>query len=520
MDKSDSDERQLYGLIWRRFVACQMQPAKFLSTSLVAEATSGDDTFELRTNGRVMQFDGYLKVAVSGSKADRVLPGLAEGQRLGLVELLPTQQFTKPPARYNEASLVKELEARGIGRPSTYATVVTTIQERGYVEKHGRQFFAEKIGDVVTQRLEHSFTDLMDYGFTAGMEQDLDDIAAGNREWTAMLDAFFETLSTKIETAGRSEEEGGMKMGKPHMTSIKCPSCQRPMALRLAATGMFLGCSGYGSPDPCRTTMSLTPVDVLKNDIDTIPIDIRRCGTCSSMMDSYIVDQQRCLHVCADYPRCDVCSVEEGNFDVPGYSGSSVPCDKCTDGQLQLKTGRFGPYYGCNSCGNTRKVLKDGTPAPPKMDPVPFPELRCEKVDDTYVLRDGMNGLFLAASQFPKKREIRAPFVDELLPHKDEIDPKYSHLFSAPVTDPDGNRAVVKCDRTTKEHYIMGLVDGKSSGYSAHYDSTTGQWNWDAAVKKVAKPRAKKAPAKRSAKPRAKKAPAKRSTRKKADAAV
>jgi DNA topoisomerase-1 len=143
---------------------------------------------------------------------------------------------------------------------------------------------------------------------------------------------------------------------------------------------------------------------------------------------------------------------------------------------MQLKTGRFGKYFGCTgeSCKNTRKLLRNGEAAPPKMDPVPMPELTCQKVEDTYVLRDGAAGMFLAASQFPRNRETRAPFVDEILPHKDEIDPKYKFLFSAPVSDDDGNRSQIRYSRKTKEQYVMTEVDGKASGWKALYRN--GKW--------------------------------------------
>ena len=158
-----------------------------------------------------------------------------------------------------------------------------------------------------------------------------------------------------------------------------------------------------------------------------------------------------------------------------GYEGPTLECDKC-GAEMQLRTGRFGKYFACTSeeCPNTRKLLKDGTPAPPKMDPVPMPELRCEKVDDHYVLRDGASGIFLAASQFPKHRETRSPLVEELLPHKDEIDPKYSFLLDAPAEDPEGNKTIVRFSRKSKEQYIMTEKDGKATGWQAHY--TNGKW--------------------------------------------
>jgi DNA topoisomerase-1 len=178
---------------------------------------------------------------------------------------------------------------------------------------------------------------------------------------------------------------------------------------------------------------------------------------------------------------------------------------------MQLKTGRFGKYFGCSSedCKNTRKLLRNGQAAPPKMDPVPMPELQCETVDDHYILRDGAAGLFLAASQFPRNRETRAPLVNELLPHAKEIDPKYEYLFSAPAQDDAGNPTVVRYSRKTAEIYVQSEIDKKASGWKAFY--TGGEWKAEGS----AKPGAKKSAAKAGAK----KTPAKKPAAKKKTAA-
>ena len=143
---------------------------------------------------------------------------------------------------------------------------------------------------------------------------------------------------------------------------------------------------------------------------------------------------------------------------------------------MQLKSGRFGKYFGCmaEDCKNTRKLLKSGQPAPPKMDPVVMPDLRCEKVDDHYVLRDGAAGIFLAASQFPKHRETRAPLVEEMIPFRDQIDPKYDYLMEAPAQDPDGNKTMVRFGRKTGKQYVQTEKDGKATGWRADYED--GKW--------------------------------------------
>ncbi|CDF85122.1 DNA topoisomerase 1 [Pseudomonas knackmussii B13] len=474
----ERDAERLYDLIWRQFVACQMPPAEYLSTTVSVAA--GD--FELRAKGRILKFDGYTKVLPQQSKPgeDDVLPNMAQGEAMKLLKLDPSQHFTKPPARFSEASLVKELEKRGIGRPSTYAAIISTIQERGYVATHNRRFYAEKMGDIVTDRLNESFSNLMDYGFTAGMEEHLDDVAQGERDWKHLLDEFYGDFRKKLDLAEASND--GMRANQPTLTNIACRECGRPMMIRTASTGVFLGCSGYSLPpkERCKATINLIPGDEIAADDEgesesRVLRSKHRCPICSTAMDAYLLDEKRKLHICGNNPDCAGYEIEEGQYRIKGYEGPSLECDKCGS-EMQLKTGRFGKFFGCTNatCKNTRKLLKNGEPAPPKMDAIRMPELKCEKVDDVYVLRDGASGLFLAASQFPKNRETRAPLVSELVPHKDELDPKYHFLLAAPQKDPDGRPAVIRFSRKTKEQYVQSEVEGKPTGWRAFYDG--GKW--------------------------------------------
>ena len=474
----ERDAERLYELIWRQFVACQMPPAEYLSTSVTAKA--GD--FDLRAKGRILKFDGYTRALPQQSKPgeDDVLPDMKEGEALKLIKLDPSQHFTKPPARFSEASLVKELEKRGIGRPSTYAAIISTIQDRGYVAVHNRRFYAEKMGDIVTERLNESFSNLMDYGFTAGMEEHLDDVAQGERDWKHLLDEFYGDFKKKLEVAG--ESDSGMRANQPTPTDIACRDCGRHMMIRTASTGVFLGCSGYALPpkERCKATINLIPGDEIAADDEgesesLVLLGKHRCPICATAMDAYLLDETRKLHICGNNPDCAGYEIEQGQYRIKGYEGPSLECDKCGS-EMQLKTGRFGKFFGCtnSSCKNTRKLLKSGEAAPPKMDAVPMPELKCEKVDDTYVLRDGASGLFLAASGFPKNRETRAPLVLELIPHKSEIDPKYHFLLDAPAKDPEGRPAVIRYSRKTKEQYVQSEVDGKPTGWRAFFDG--GKW--------------------------------------------
>lgn len=475
----ERDAERLYELIWRQFVACQMPNADYISTTVLV----GAGNLELRVRGRILKFDGYTRVQPPAGRKDeeQPLPEYAVEQLLKLEELLPSQHFTKPPPRYGEASLVRELEKRGIGRPSTYASIITTIQDRGYVTLNNKRFYAEKIGDVVTERLSESFEDLLDYGFTAQLEENLDKVSDGEVEWKNLLNDFYRDFEEKVETAGG---EKGMRANEPTMTDIKCEKCGRDMQVRTASTGVFLGCSGYALPpkERCKQTINLIPGDevVSANGDDEeesrILIAKQRCEKCNAAMDSYLIDTERKLHLCGNNPDCDGFGIEKGEFKIKGYDGPVLECDKC-GAEMQLKTGRFGKYFGCTAeeCKNTRKLLRNGEPAPPKMDPIPMPELQCQKVDDTYVLRDGAAGIFLAASQFPKNRETRAPYLDEILPHQNEIDPKYQFLMRAPAEDSIGRRSLVKFARKTKEHYVMTENDkGKPSGWRADY--VNGEW--------------------------------------------
>ena len=343
------------------------------------------------------------------------------------------------------------------------------------------------------------------------MEESLDEVAEGKVKWIDLLNNFYDDFVKKLETAQAAE--GGMRKNDPTATTIQCKTCERPMQIRTGSTGVFLGCSGYALPpkERCKTTVNLVSGDevVSADESDAEEAEVkqlltkRRCKLCNAAMDSYLMDESHKLHICGNNPDCSGYEIEEGSFKIKGYEGPTLECDKCSS-EMQLKTGRFGKYFGCTNeeCKNTRKLLRNGEAAPPKMDPVPMPELICQKVEDTYILRDGASGLFLAASQFPKNRETRAPLVAELLPHKAEIDKKYNFLFSAPIADDNGIPTVVRYSRKTKEQYVQSEVDGKATGWKAFYQG--GKWLiTEPAVKKKApakkKPAAKKRTTKKTA---------------------
>ena len=521
------DQQRLYDLVRNYFVACQMTHAQYLSSTLTV--TCGD--FELRARGRILVFDGHTRALPPAGKQENIeLPDIPKGRRLTLKQLEPVQNFTKPPARFTEASLVKELEKRGIGRPSTYASIISTIQDRGYARLANRRFYAQKMGEIVTDRLRENFSELMDYGFTAEMEETLDEIAAGKKNWKNVLTGFYDNFTQKLDAAnGEGEGKtavGGMRANLPTDTDIPCPTCARHMQIRNGATGVFLGCSGYGlaPKERCTRTLNLVSGD----DVEDASLDedaevqrlvhTRRCEICHSAMEAYLIDKDRKLHICGNNPDCSGYAIEEGEFKLKGYDGPVLECEKC-GAEMQLKTGRFGKYFGCTGedCKNTRKLLRNGEPAPPRADPIPMPHLPCKKVDDFYLLRDGASGIFLAASQFPRNRETRAPLVEEILTVKDKLDPKLRYLASAPVSDPDGNKAQVRYSRKAREQYVMTEVDGKATGWKAICPDRDGQWLVEEKSQSSARSR-KKTVRKKSTKKKAvkKKAVKKKTAQKKA----
>ena len=480
------EEKRLYQLIWQQYIASQMPDAEYLSTS--AKINIDDYTFSAR--GREVIFDGFTKISQPmKSDSDDILPPLSEGDALDLNEIKLEQKFTKPPSRFSEAALVKELEKKGIGRPSTYANIISTIQDRGYVEIQNRRFFVKKIGHIVTERLLQSFDDIMDYEFTANLENNLDRVAKGELDWKNVLDDFYHAFQKDLVSA--STEDGGMRSNKPTETSLVCPACASPnMVIRNSSNGVFLGCSAYQNEgdDKCKETLNLISGDEAISIDDTEEaanlMIKRRCDKCATSMDNYLIDEGRKLHVCGKNPDCDGYFIEEGQFKIKGYDGPTLECHKC-GAEMQLKTGRFGKYFGClnDNCGATRALQRNGEPKPIMMEPISIPDLACLKCEDHYLLRDSMKGLFLAASKYPKNRETRAPKVFEINNLSSEISEacrflpkidKHSYLMSAPEKDRDGNPYVIRYNKTDDVHYLASEKDGKKTKWTAVYDN--GEW--------------------------------------------
>ena len=395
------EESKLYTLIWERFIASQMPDAEYLSTS--AKVFVEENVFVAR--GREIVFDGFTKILKSSSKEEDILPNLQESDSIKRETIDLEQKFTKPPSRFSEAALVRELEKKGIGSPSTYANIISTIQDRGYVAIENKRFFVKKIGHIVAERLMESFDDIMDYDFTANLENNLDKVANGDADWRSILDNFYRAFQNDLNSA--SDEYGGMRPGNiPTETNITCPCGKTNMVIRNSSNGVFLGCSGYqnSGDEKCKETLNLISGDEAisiddNEEVENLLIK-KRCPKCETSMDNYLIDENRKLHVCGKNPDCDGYIVEDGQFRIKGYDGPILECHKCGS-EMQLKTGRFGKYFGClnDNCGATRALQRNGEPKPITMEPIEIKDLKCIKCEDHYLLRDSMKGLFLAASQ-------------------------------------------------------------------------------------------------------------------------
>ncbi|OQA00495.1 MAG: DNA topoisomerase 1 [Planctomycetes bacterium ADurb.Bin401] len=348
-DVLTEEQFKLYQLIWRRFIASQMAAARWDTTTLEisADTTIGKCTY--KAQGRVLVFDGFTKVWYSGSP-DQQLPKLQQGDKVAPIEIKSEQHFTKPPARYNEASLVKALEKEGIGRPSTYASIISTIQDRGYVEQLEKQFHPTDVGEVVTDKLSEFFPKIMDMAFTRYMEEQLDKIEEQHLDWIAVLDEFYGPFKKDLETA--SEE---MKHAKAETSPSEytCPKCGKPLEYRFGKNGKFLSCSVY--PD-CKFA---SPVDKTgKMIVDEVTE--HKCSNCGKPM---IKKQSRFgpFLGCSDYPTCKTTMRIDKAGNVlppkPPAEPTGPKCYKCQTGELVIRQSKKGPFLGCNKFPRCRTIV-------------------------------------------------------------------------------------------------------------------------------------------------------------------
>jgi DNA topoisomerase-1 len=347
------DEYKVYKLIWQRFIASQITPAVFDQTTVDIDAKSKDATFWFRVTGSVLKFDGFLKVyeeSKEGKDEDdedlkHKLPALEPGQKLTLKELKPEQHFTEPPPRYNEASLVKELEERGIGRPSTYSAILSTIQERQYVQKIGGKFTPTEIGLVVTDLLVENFRDIFDIQYTARLEEQLDEVEDGKEKWTDALDEFYKKFAKDLRYAEK-HMENVKRMEKP--TDEKCERCGSPLVIKWGKHGSFYACSSYDkeNKESCNFTKE-NPINL--PDLDSADIQETTqeeyCENCGRVM---VLKRGRFgqFMACTGYPDCKTTRRLDQGKRVPDIP-LDEPCPKCGR-NLMIRHGRFGEFTACS----------------------------------------------------------------------------------------------------------------------------------------------------------------------------
>jgi len=289
----DSAQAQLYELIWKRFVASQMAAALYDTTNVEIQAlvSKSKDGYLLKAASSLMKFSGFMAVYSEGKdESDKKeiptsLPELEIGDKLSYIGVFPDQHFTQPPARYTEATLIKALEQEGIGRPSTYAPILATIQERQYVYKQGGRFHPEELGIVVNNMLCQHFPKIVETKFTAQMEQELDEIAQGKKDWVAVLHTFYPPFEDTLQHALANAH----KVKVVEMTDQKCPNCGRPMVVRVGRFGKFLACSGYPQ---CKTTMPF----LVKTGVP--------CPQCGGELVQRISKKRKVFYGCSNFPKC------------------------------------------------------------------------------------------------------------------------------------------------------------------------------------------------------------------------
>jgi len=377
-----SDEQyRLYKLIWQRFVASQMVPAIYDQTT-VSIAAKADRTYDFRTTGSVIKFDGFLKVyEESKEKKDEddealsnKLPQMDDGEALALKELKPEQKFTEPPSRYNEASLVKELEERGIGRPSTYASIINTIQDREYVIKQGGRtgrFIPTEVGTVVTNLLVKNFPYIFDTAYTAKLEEELDDIEDGREKWTDLLSGFYDKFKVELSNA-EEHMENIKRMEEP--TDEKCPDCGAPLVKKWGKFGSFFACSSY---------------------------DKKKKGSCTFTKENF-----------EDKP----------DLQTPEGEAQEEYCENC--GRVMvLRSGPWGPFMACPGysedppCKTIRRLNQKQQQKPPQ----PLDE-NCPKCGKQLVLRNGQYGEFVSCSGYPDCKYIKQNTIGMTCPKCHEGD--------------------------------------------------------------------------------------------------
>ncbi|OHA34854.1 MAG: DNA topoisomerase I [Candidatus Taylorbacteria bacterium RIFCSPLOWO2_01_FULL_45_15b] len=338
---ANDEQKKLYRLIWQRTVASQMADAKILRTRILANV-EGDAVPDFAANGSRILFDGWLRADPESHGEDVELPKVSEGQALTLLDITAEKKETLPPPRYTEAGLVKELEKRGIGRPSTYASIIKTIIDRGYVLKEQRSLRPTDTGEVVSTFLEENFANYISDTFTAEMEDELDDIAAGKREYVKTLKDFYNPFKKQVKE--KSSIDKITNMGEADH-SMKCPKCGGPMIVKLGKTGKFLSCAKF--PD-CMGARMMDGKE-LDGPRDTGEL----CPKCGK---GNLVEREGRFGKfisCATYPKCKFIKKDENALPT-----TDVVCPTCKTGKMTERRGRFGIFYSCSNYPDCKNAIK------------------------------------------------------------------------------------------------------------------------------------------------------------------
>lgn len=387
------EEYNIYKLIWDRFVASQMKPALFD----VTDVDINNGPYTLRASGEVLKFPGFLAVFGAGeardddeeeSENDKALPPMNEGDSLELINLETKQNFTQPPPRFTEATLVKALEENGIGRPSTYGQILTTIQTRDYTYKHDGKFHPTQLGMLVAKLLKQSFGDIIDETYTARLEEELDEIEEGKLEWTQAMREFSEKFNKDLSRAATEMVEV-KRTGVE--TDEKCETCGSPMVIKFGRFGEFLACSNY--PE-CKTTKEMAKGAAAEAAAEGEQIICDKCGKPMQLKRSRFGQ----FYACTGYPDCK-------NTKDPRLMKANIPtepqppCENCGK-EMVLKSGRYGPFFSCSGypeCKNIRKI-GGGKSTPPKPTGV-----KCPNCSEGELLeRRSRRGIFYSCSRYPK----------------------------------------------------------------------------------------------------------------------
>ena len=428
-----SDEQyRLYKLIWQKFVSSQMAPAIFDQTTIEI-AAKADRTYDFRISGSILKFKGFLAVWETASE-DTILPDVKVGDQLSALAVNSEQKFTEPPPRFNEASLVKVLEEKGIGRPSTYASIINTIQDRDYVKKIAGKFIPTEIGMVVTELLVKNFPYIFETSYTATLEGELDAVEAGQERWTDLLDGFYTHLESELKIAERDMED--IKRSEQATTEI-CEKCGSPLILKWGKFGSFFSCSAFTNAKPvviAAAPWKKDPKAVLKKVLANFhfPMIVKGLTFDETNFQTEVADakafatavaqaQRQAKKVVAEPVSCDFTKeniAAKPDLTAPGADEAPEEefCDNCGR-QMVLKNGPWGPFMSCPGysddppCKTIRKLTQKVQQKPP----VVLDEM-CPKCGKPLLRREGSYGEFVACSGYPKCKYVKQELLDVKCP--------------------------------------------------------------------------------------------------------